>query len=114
MNRVASAAGTGSFGTIAGVSLVDMLATIPAWHGDAACAEHTGDRDLWWPVRGQSSEPAKRICESCLVRDECLKFALAEHINDGIWGGLSGRQRRQYYRRRLIRQRLQHDDLDDD
>ncbi len=41
-----------------------------------------------------NAQAAKRICGRCLVRHECLDFAVAENITEGIWGGLSERERR--------------------
>ncbi|MDQ5816234.1 MAG: WhiB family transcriptional regulator [Actinomycetota bacterium] len=51
------------------------------------------DPDLWFPERGQSAEPARRICARCPVRPECLHWAL-EKDELGVWGGLSPRERK--------------------
>ncbi|MDP9334657.1 MAG: WhiB family transcriptional regulator [Actinomycetota bacterium] len=70
----------------------------PAWHRDAACREHVAEANLWFPERGEPSEPAKRICAGCLVRVECAADALDQcQFTVGIWGGLSGRQRRELH-----------------
>ena len=37
---------------------------------------------------------AKRICEECCVRDECLDYAMKIREPHGIWGGLSETERR--------------------
>lgn len=37
---------------------------------------------------------AKDVCRRCLVRLECLDFALRTSQKHGIWGGLSERERR--------------------
>ena len=42
---------------------------------------------------------AIRTCERCDVRRPCLDYALREHIDIGVWGGLTERQRRAYARR---------------
>jgi WhiB family redox-sensing transcriptional regulator len=53
-------------------------------------------------VRGVTqARPALRICERCVVKDECLQYALDHEIDFGVWGGLTERQRRAYQRRRL-------------
>ena len=49
---------------------------------------------MFFPGRGQSAEPARRICASCPVRQPCLEFALRHGITHGIWGGLAERDRR--------------------
>lgn len=37
---------------------------------------------------------ARRVCEQCPVRTDCLGYALAGRIDDGIWGGTDGVERR--------------------
>lgn len=45
-------------------------------------------------VKGRAQEQiAKRICEGCCVKSECLEYALAEEIPFGIFGGLAPRER---------------------
>jgi len=51
-------------------------------------------RSTFFPGKGASCEPAKRICRGCPVRAECLSHALEHGENDGIWGATSPRQRR--------------------
>jgi len=50
--------------------------------------------DLMFPERGASTSEAKAICAGCVVREECLEYALAASIKHGIWGGKSERERR--------------------
>ncbi|WP_422744414.1 WhiB family transcriptional regulator [Mycobacterium sp. WMMD1722] len=38
---------------------------------------------------------AKRICEQCPVRQNCLSFAVTSGQQHGIWGALTPRERRQ-------------------
>jgi WhiB family redox-sensing transcriptional regulator len=52
------------------------------------------DYDLFFPERGQSDKPAKAICATCPVREECLDYALGTKVEHGIWGGTSENQRR--------------------
>lgn len=63
---------------------------------DALCAQVGGD--LWFVEKGESTRPAKRVCELCTVRQACLDYSLQFDL-DGTWGGLSRPQRR----------KLQHD-----
>lgn len=42
----------------------------------------------------------KAVCASCLVREECLAYALAESITEGVWGGMTTRERRELRSRR--------------
>jgi len=63
-----------------------------SWRLGAACAEV--DPELWFPERGDGAEVAKRICAGCPVRAQCLAFALQTNEGIGVWGGVSGRERR--------------------
>lgn len=63
-----------------------------SWHDDALCAET--DPDMWFPEKGGSTKPAKRICGDCLVQAECLEYALEVKERFGIWGAASERDRR--------------------
>lgn len=58
------------------------------------------DPDVFFPDRGESLEPAKAICAECIVRDECLEYALDNRERFGIWGGTSERERRRLRRAR--------------
>ena len=61
------------------------------WREKALCAQVDGD--LFFPEKGESARPAKSICRRCPVIAECLAFALATNEREGIWGGLSARER---------------------
>jgi len=62
------------------------------WMNDAACANT--DPELWFPNKGESTLPAKRICATCDVTEQCLRYALANNQKFGVWGGLSELERR--------------------
>jgi WhiB family redox-sensing transcriptional regulator len=68
----------------------------PPWHKDALCAEYAHAADDWFPRRGDRAalDRARAICRRCLVRGACLTFALERGIEQGVWGGLSGQDRR--------------------
>lgn len=67
-----------------------------AWQADALCAQT--DPEAFFPEKGGSTREAKRICDGCEVRSECLEYALANDERFGIWGGLSERERRKLRR----------------
>src|SRR5690606_18251896 len=60
------------------------------------------DPDLFFPERGASTREAKEVCRSCVVREECLDYALGTGQKFGIWGGMSERERRRIRRQRTI------------
>jgi WhiB family redox-sensing transcriptional regulator len=51
-------------------------------------------RGNFHPGRGESTAPARAVCASCLVRPECLTYALEQGMDDGVWGGTTGKDRR--------------------
>lgn len=63
------------------------------------------DPDLFFPERGASTREAKEVCRGCVVRDECLEYALAHGEKFGIWGGMSERERRRIRRARALARR---------
>ena len=69
-----------------------------AFMNDGAC--NGTDPALFFPARGESTTEAKRICQGCPVRQECLDYALDHTERFGIWGGLSERERRRARRQR--------------
>lgn len=76
----------------------------PAWMGKhapiAPCAQT--DPELWFPEKGGSTREARRLCRQCPFLAACRSWAL-DHpsaAGEGIWGGLSARQRRQLLRDR--------------
>ena len=71
---------------------LEALLTPPAWFADAACKEH---QDLdWFPGKGETPRRQLKVCASCLVRLECLEYALADKTTVGIWGGSTATARR--------------------
>ena len=63
------------------------------------------DADLFFPERGASTREAKEVCRGCVVREDCLEFAIANGEKFGIWGGLSERERRRIRRERALARR---------
>ncbi len=71
-----------------------------AWQRKANCMGV--DPDLFFPERGSSTREAKEVCRGCVVREECLEYAVTYGEKFGIWGGLSERERRKIRRRRTL------------
>ncbi len=65
---------------------------IKHWEDYANCL--TEQPDTFFPTDGVGVEIAKRICQNCVVKEECLEFALSTRQDHGVWGGMSERGRR--------------------
>ena len=63
-----------------------------AWMGEGNCRDYPPA--TFFPSDGVGVEVAKRICATCPVAAQCLEYALDNHIDHGVWGGASERQRR--------------------
>lgn len=62
-----------------------------AWVSKALC--RSGDPDELF-VRGAAQRKAAVICRHCPVILECAADALDNHVEFGVWGGMTERQRR--------------------
>ncbi len=69
-----------------------------SWQLRSLCAQT--DHAIFFPEKGASPREAKRVCMECEVRSECLEYALENGERFGIWGGLSGRERRDLKKQR--------------
>lgn len=77
-------------------SLADVI--FPDWIDDALCVEpEYADLNFFAESVGAINK-AKAVCERCLVREECLEWAIETGSVDGVWGGMSGKERRRYTR----------------
>lgn len=66
------------------------------WRDNAACINE--NPELFFPDVTSGHvllwiEQAVRVCRSCQVTSECLKWALDNNQDDGIWGGMSEEER---------------------
>jgi WhiB family transcriptional regulator, redox-sensing transcriptional regulator len=89
------------------VEIVELLSGMEdrGWQARANCMGV--DPDLFFPERGASTREAKEVCRGCVVRDDCLEYALDNGEKFGIWGGMSERERRRLRRARAIERRAQ-------
>lgn len=69
------------------------------WRGRAACRD-VADKDQFFPVSETTLDglrqirDAKTVCRTCTVWRDCLGFADEIGADCGIFGGLTGRERR--------------------
>ena len=74
------------------------------WRDEASCLWQ--DPELFFPVGNTGParlqiEEAKAVCRTCPVIDTCLKYALENDEDFGVWGGLSEDERRAVKRRNI-------------
>lgn len=74
--------------------LGELFASTAEWHDQANCLGL--DTELFFPEIGHSRDTIaiKEICTNCVVRQECLNYALNAGEKFGIWGGYSEKDRR--------------------
>lgn len=60
------------------------------WQRNAVCAEpkHSDKMESFFAETYDERAPARALCVGCLVRRECLKWALEGKHIWGVWGGL--------------------------
>jgi WhiB family redox-sensing transcriptional regulator len=93
---------TGSDSDVAVASFLGELRAVRAeWIEQASC--RGVDPELFFPARGSPTKEVKAFCKDCVVREECLDYALAHNERWGIWGGTTEKERRRL--RRSLRQR---------
>ena len=72
----------------------------PEWHQEAACKGT--EESVFFGEKNPHTRPAlnlrqiknaKVICKECPVFDKCLKHAITQHEEYGIWAGTTGRAR---------------------
>jgi len=64
----------------------------PFTHPAAAC---TGlPAELFFPERGGSMREAQKVCATCPAREPCGDYAIRHGILHGVWGGMSGKERK--------------------
>ena len=63
----------------------------PFTHPYAACAGLP--LELFFPERGQDTRPAKKVCATCPAREPCGDYAIRLGIGEGVWGGMSTKER---------------------
>lgn len=85
------------------IPVVALMTAVPGedlpWESMALCAEV--DPEIFFPERGASAAPARRICRACEVRPECLDYALEHDEQWGVWAGTTRDERLRLKRQRL-------------
>jgi hypothetical protein len=79
----------------------------PECDGEKGCLAARKERG-----RVDRVKEAKKLCAECMVREECLAYAVAGDEKFGIWGGLTERERKRM--KREAKNGNQEDDTADD
>lgn len=80
--------------------LREISKTRPDWFVLGEC---NGLSVRWFfPERGESITEVRKVCKRCVIKTDCLEFAMDNDIQHGIWGGTSERERRSIRRRRKM------------
>jgi WhiB family redox-sensing transcriptional regulator len=58
------------------------------WMRSAACRQRP---DLDWFDTDCGLNEALTVCHSCPVMTPCLDYAISNELDEGVWGGLWGR-----------------------
>jgi len=69
----------------------DLLDVTHDWMSEALCTRRTDVE--FFPEHGRRAASAKGVCHTCPVQLQCLDYAVANEIHDGVWGGLSPQER---------------------
>ena len=74
------------------------------WSDYGVCKDH--DPNLWFSPSPTSADTAAAValCGTCPVREECLTYSL-EWGEEGVWGGLTAKERRVIRRERGVKLR---------
>lgn len=79
------------------------------WMTKAECG--FDDQDLFFPADRESTrnkiareKAVKKICESCVVMNKCLSYAIV-NSEVGVWGGTNDEERKQIAKKALGRHR---------
>jgi WhiB family redox-sensing transcriptional regulator len=74
-------------------NLSSVIVSSLEWREQAACKNTTTSN--FYPEKDEITH-AKKVCEQCPVKQQCLDFAIKNHEVHGIWGGMGYRSRLRY------------------
>lgn len=72
-----------------------MGAAEPGWRSRSACRGLPSDMFVSAELMTRAEEvTAKAVCAGCAVIDDCLSYSIVNAVRFGVWGGLTGDERR--------------------
>jgi WhiB family redox-sensing transcriptional regulator len=67
----------------------------PGWRSRSACRGLPSDMFVSAELMTKDEEAtAKAVCASCTVVHDCLSYSIVNAVRFGVWGGLTGDERR--------------------
>ena len=94
-----------AYGTMDPQLMVEALPDPPEWHVEAECREPWVDGEWFFVESTHMSKTnyskirqAKRVCDLCVVAEDCLEGAMSRKESQGIWGGTTPGERRSLVR----------------
>lgn len=82
-------------------NMLDLQISSP-FNGTQLCKDM--DSDIFFPENYtdlEAVEKAKKICNDCWIKDDCLSFAISTKEREGIWGGTTPYERKKIRRKAL-------------
>lgn len=82
------------------ISIADLIGIeIPSWQSDSLCSNETYNPDWWLSNNNRKNDTikAKKICNACPVKQECLSWAIKLSKSGaiaGVYGGTTEQERR--------------------
>jgi WhiB family redox-sensing transcriptional regulator len=64
------------------------------WMEDAGCREAEPEQ-FYYENEQFQRKLVEQYCKLCLVKNQCLEYALAHEDRFGVWGGTTARQRKE-------------------
>ena len=75
----------------------------PSWpplDAKTPCTRPDVSAEWFFPLPSESAEPARRLCNACDLRADCLTWALTQgETLEGIWGATTQPERKRLLRR---------------
>lgn len=65
-----------------------------SWRHQAACSRADPELFFGQPEEVRRIAKAKAVCSGCPVQNDCLIYALEKPELYGVWGGMTGEERR--------------------
>lgn len=69
----------------------------PDWHDDAQC--QGASSLIFFPIMEEGNwamlvSIAKSMCDRCVVKPQCLDYAIETNQKEGVWGGKTYKERK--------------------